>query len=172
MSYFLGLAALILPVVGTLPLSAYAADSDQTVDYAPIISRGFGISDEPSMLNQCGPDYDGLRIVELAGGLPIAIVRVENQRQSVTAQRRTFVRGQPETSAQSQISDVDWTKLMDLLRKSGFWTYENDDSVWMPDSATLWIEACLNGKFRSVSMYPERDSRMNEITGFFASIGL
>ena len=148
-----------------LPLAASSADEDHAVDYAPILSRA-GIPGEPSLANNCGPGYQGLRVIESAGGLPFAVVRIEN-RQLV---KRTFVRGGAESLTESSLSDSEWTELVGLLQMSGFWSDDSNTGVWITDGAMLWIEVCLHGRFRSISIYPDRDGRMNELIEFLGSI--
>ena len=171
MATFLRTALLTLALFAGFSHSAQSADSDQLIDYAPIMSRGFGVSDEPSLLDQCAASYAAFRIFEHAGGRPIAIVRVEKRSDGIYVTKRRFEDSQSQATTQSRISAEEWTELWDLFGKSGFWTYENDETVWMPDSPTMWIEACLKSQFRSISIYPERDSRMIEIADFLATLG-
>ncbi len=132
------------------------------------MSHGFGVSDEPSVLDQCDSDYGGIRVFEHAAGRPLALVRVEKIGGGAKVTKRTFEHGRASRIAQTKISEAEWSELISLIEKSGFWTYEMDEGLWMPDSPTLWIEACLARQFRSVSLYPERTDLAADILGFLA----
>ena len=153
---FLRSATLTLAVITGLSVNAQPSNTDNQIDYAPIMSRGFGVSDEPSMLDQCISNYGGIRIFEHAAGSPLALVRVEKIEDGAQITKRSFENGHANRIAQTTIPEAEWTELISLIDKSGFWTYEMDESLWMPDSPTMWIEACLTRQFRSISLYPER----------------
>jgi hypothetical protein len=134
------------------------------------MERGFEVHDEPSILEKCGGDFSAVRVTELGGGSPIAIVRVENPVDGARGTKRLSEDDKLQNAIEFPISEADWKTHATLLRNSGFWTYETDPSTWMPDSGTLWIEACMKGQFRSISIYPERDNRMSEVVGFLAKL--
>ena len=166
---FLRSAALTLAVFAGLSVNAQASNSDYQIDFAPIMSRGFDVSDEPSVLDQCDSDYGGIRIFEHTAGRPLALVRVEKTEDGAQVTKRTFESGRASRIAQAKISEEEWAELINLIDKSGFWTYEMDEDLWMPDSPTLWIEVCLTRQFRSVSLYPERTDRAANILGFLSN---
>jgi len=151
-----------------LSVQAQPSVSDYQIDYAPIISRGFGVSDEPSVLEQCDSNYGGIRIFEHAAGRPLALVRVEKTKEGAQVTKRTFEDGRASSLAQTTLSEAEWTELIGLIDKSGFWTYEMDQRPWMPDSPTLWIEACLSRRFRSISLYPQRTGLAVDIVNFLS----
>jgi len=165
---FLRSATLTLAVITGLSVNAQPSNSDYQIDYAPIMSRGFGVSDEPSVLDQCRSDYGGIRVFEHAAGSPIALVRVEKTEDGAQITKRTFEHGRASRIEQTEISEAEWAELIGLIDKSGFWTHETDESLWMPDSPTLWIEACLTGQFRSISLYPERTDLAVDIVDFLS----
>ena len=157
-----------LAVITGLSVNAQPSNSDYQIDYAPIMSRGFGVSDEPSMLDQCSSDYGGIRMFEHAAGSPLALVRVEKIEGGAQITKRTFENGRAIRIEQTKTSEAEWAELIGLIDKSGFWTYEKDESLWMPESPTLWIEACLRGQFRSISLYPERTDLVVDIVDFLS----
>ena len=163
-------AILLLAVPAVLPLAAYSTDSDSSTDYAPILSRAVGISDEPSLRDECGPHFSGFRIIELAGGKPKAIARIEKHENDVTLTERFLESSQPPSTTQSKVSLDQWIELADLFRKSGFWTYDNDETEWVADGPTLWVEGCLNSKFRSLVIYPDLDNRMGDVIDFLLAL--
>jgi hypothetical protein len=165
---FLRSAALTLAVFTGLSGYAQSSNSDYQIDYAPIMSRGFGVSDEPSMLEQCDSEYSGIRIFEHAAGRPLVLVRAEKIDDGAQITERTFEHGRESRIAQTEISEAEWAELIGLIDKSGFWMYEMDESLWMPDSPTMWIEACLTSQFRSISLYPERTDVAVDIVDFLS----
>jgi hypothetical protein len=170
MTRFFRSATLALTAFTGLSVHAQSSASDYQIDYAPLMLRGFGISDEPSMLNQCGANYGGIRVFEHAAGRPIALVRVEKIEGGAQITERTFENGSGSGIAQANISEAEWAEFIGLIEKSGFWNYEMDDSVWVPDSPTMWIEACLAGQFRSISLHPERTDLAIDIVDFLSNI--
>jgi len=134
------------------------------------MSRGSGVSDEPSVLEQCDSDYSGIRVFEHAAGRPLALVRVERIEGGAQITRRTFEHGRASGIAQNKISEAEWAELIGLMDRSGFWAYEMNQDLWMPDSPTLWIEACLTRRFRSVSLYPERTKLAADILDFLSNL--
>ena len=167
---FSRLFVLTLAANAGLPAHAQPSGSDYRIDFAPIMSRGFGVVDEPSVLDRCDSDYSAVRIFENAGSWPLALVRVEKIEIGAQLTERIFENGRASRFAQTEISEAEWSELISLIDKSGFWTYEMDDGAWMPDSPTLWIEACLKGQFRSVSLYPERTDLAVDIVGFLSGL--
>ena len=163
-------AMLLLAFPAVLPLTAHSTDSDSSTDYAPILSRALGISDEPSLRNECGPNYSGVRIIELAGGQPKAIARIEKHEDGVTLTVRFLESGQPPSTTESKVSLDQWIKLADLFRKSGLWTYHNDETEWIADGPMLWVEGCINSEFRSLAVYPDLDNRMRDVIDFLRAL--
>jgi len=161
---------LTLAVAAGLSAHSQSSGSDHQIDYAPILSRGLGVSDEPSVLEQCESDYAGIRVFEHAAGRPLALLRVEKIEGGAQVTRRTFEHGRASGIAQKKISEAEWAKLIGLIDRSGFWTYETNENLWMPDSPTLWIEACLTRRFRSVSLYPERTKLAVDIVDFLTDL--
>jgi hypothetical protein len=161
---------LVIASVFSLLLCTHASNADEFVDYSPIMKRGFEVHDEPSILERCGGDFSAIRVTELRGGSPIALVRVENPIDGARGTKRLYDDDKLQNAIEFPISEADWKTLATLLRNSGFWTYETDPGTWMPDSGTLWIEACMKSQFRSISIYPERDNRMSEVVGFLAKL--
>lgn len=166
---FLRRAALILVIFASIPANAQSTDPDYHIDYAPIMSRGFGVSDEPSMLDHCDGGYAGFRIFEHVGGRPLALVRVEKIDNGARITTRTFENGRTRKTARMSVSEAEWTELIDLIEKSGFWTYKIDEGVWDPEGRTMWIEACLKRQFRSISVYPERVGLVVDIVDFLSA---
>ncbi len=164
------LPLLFSALICSLTFGIYASKADELVDYAPIMARGYGLHDEPSILNQCGGDFSAIRVTELGGGRPIAIFRIENLVDGARVTKRLYDDDRLQNPAEFPISEADWKTLAALLRDSGFWMYETDETTWMPDSRTLWIEACMTNKFHSISIYPERDNRMSDLVGFLANL--
>ena len=156
LTLFLRIATLTMAIFTGLSVNAQSSSPDYHIDYAPIMSRGFGITDEPSMLDQCDSGYAGFRFFEHGAGRPLAMVRVEKIEDGARITKRTFKNDRASEIKQTRISETEWTELTDLMDQSGFWTFEMDETVWMPDSPTMWIEACLTSQFRSISIYPER----------------
>ena len=54
------LPLLFSALIFSLTFGIYASKADELVDYAPIMARGFGVHDEPSILEQCGGDFFNL----------------------------------------------------------------------------------------------------------------
>lgn len=141
------------------------------IDYAPVIARCCGVKDEPSILNRCSEEYSAIRATEGAAGHPIGLLRIEKQRGGARLTRRFFENSKSKDLKESGISDSDWKKLVGLLRTSGFRTFEYKNSVWMPDGPSLWIEACVEDQFRSISINPVLDNRMSKVVDFLAELG-
>ena len=121
------------------------------------------------MINQCDANYGGIRVFEHAAGSPIALVRVEKIEGEAQISERRFENGSASGISQANISESEWAEFIGLIEKSGFWNYEMDDSVWMPDSPTMWIEACLAGQFRSISLHPERTDLAIDFVDFLSN---
>lgn len=153
---FIRRAVLTLAILVGVSVHAQSANSDHRTDYASIMSRGFGVADEPSMLDRCDSDYEGIRVFEHAAGRPLALFRVEKAEDGAQVTRRMFEGSRASETVRTDLSETEWTELTGLLSQSGFWTYEMDGGLCMPDSPTLWIEACLTRQYRSISLYPER----------------
>ncbi len=162
--------SLFVASIFCLLLCTHASNADEIVDYAPILKRGFEVHDEPSILEKCGGDFSAIRVTELGGGRPRAIVRIENPIDGAHGTKRLYDDNKLQNPTEFPVSEADWKTLATLLKNSGFWTYTSDPSTWMPDSGTLWVEACMNKQFRSISIYPERDNRMSEVVGFLAKL--
>ena len=165
---FLRLAVFALAVLIGLSAPAQSADSDHRTDYASIMSRGFGVADEPSLLDRCDSDYEGIRVFEHAAGRPLALLRVEKTEHGAQVTRRIFEGGRAGETVRTDLSETEWTELIDLLSRSGFWTFEMDGGLWIPESPTIWIEACLTRQFRSISLYPERSDLAVGILDFLS----
>ena len=134
------------------------------MDYAPIMARGFGVQDEPSILDQCENGYAGFRIFEHAAR-PVAILRVEKTDGLARITKRLFDNGRSGKATESGLPASAWTEFLGLVEQSGFWTYQHGD-VWSPDSRTMWVEACLNGQFRSILLYPDREDLLVDVIDF------
>ena len=120
------------------------------------------------MLDRCESDYEGIRVFEHAAGRPLALLRVEKTEGGAQITRRTFDGGRTIETVRTDLSETEWDELSGLLGQSGFWTYEMDAGLWMPDNPTLWIEACLKRQFRSISLYPERSKLAVDILAFLS----
>ena len=162
------LTALVSAVFLGASVHAQESNADYEIDYSLIMPRAFGVPDEPSILVRCESDFGGIRVFEHAGGRALALVRVEKIGGRVLVIKRTYDHGHTSKSEQVEISESDWNELSGLLETSGFWTYEMDEGLWMPDRPILWIEACVVNRFRSVSLYPERTDLAAEILQFLA----
>ena len=170
MASILRSAVPILAVIAGLSAVAQPSDSDDQIDYAPILSRGFGVSDEPSVLEQCDSGYSGIRVFEQAAGRPLALVRIERTEGGAQITRRIFEHGRASRMTQTRVSEAEWAELVGLIDQSGFWTYERNENLWMPDSPTVFIEACLTRRFRSISLYPERTELAVDIVDFLSDL--
>ena len=160
------LVLLTTAAIAGVSFQSLSDEQDYQIDYAPILSRGFAIADEPSILEQCHEGYSAFRIFKHAASSPIAMSRIEKLPSGTRATERIFENGRPPEVHKYDLSESEWGELLDLFKKSGFWLYEVDDSMWMPDSLTLWIEGCVDGEFRSISIYPERDDFMIKILDY------
>ena len=149
--------------------SAQAPDGDHQTDFAPLIARGFGVTDEPSIREQCGSGFEGIRIFEHAAGRPLALIRIEMTGDTTQVTARTYEGSRVNSVARATLSEKDRLELVDLIDDSGFWTYEMDDDLWLPDSPTIWIEVCLAGRFRSVSVYPEQTTLAVGVLDFLSA---
>lgn len=134
------------------------------MDYAPIMARGFGVVGEPSMLERCASGYQGFRIFEHAAR-PIAILRAERIDGFARITKRTFENDRSGESTQDSLSASAWVELTDLVEQSRFWAYQHG-GVFSPDARTMWVEACLNNQFRSISFYPDREDLMDDVIKF------
>ena len=151
----------MLLVLAGLSVNAQSADANYRMDYAPIMTRGFGVLGEPSLLDQCGSGYEGFRIFEYAAR-PMAILRVERIDGIAVLTKRTFNISRTGESAQERLSASAWTELTGLVEESGFWEYQLA-GLWVPDARTMWVEACMDGQFRSISFYPDREDLMADV---------
>ena len=140
-----------------------SAEPSDSVDYGAILER-IGISDEPSILNLCDEGYSSIRVIGLAGGHPFAIFRVETGPKGRLLVKRLIENGIAKSTQAYSVSDDSWATIVDRLQDSGFWTYEEPEGIWMPHGHQQWIEACVDTKFHSISIYPDKDGRMSELT--------
>ena len=163
------LSILVLVLVTDTPEPGYAVEPVEPVDYSPILER-IGIRNEPSILDQCDVGSSAIRVTGLAGGKPFVVFRLVVGESGRRLIKRLIENGNPKASVEYSVSDSDWVALVDRLQHSGFWTYERDESYWMPDGHQQWIEACIDGKFRSIAIYPDRDTRMSEFTNFLVRL--
>lgn len=149
--------------------TVYGEESDELIDYTPTLER-IGIGNEPSILGRCSDEYSAVRVTGLVAGQAFVVLRVESTTDGKILTKRLIVNGNPQSPTSYRVSESEWTTISDLLSKSGFWSYEIDDSEWRPSGELLWIEACINDKFRSISIYPAIDNRMTDVIGFLAKL--
>ncbi len=134
------------------------------------MSRGFGVLDEPSIRDQCNGDYAGFRLFRHAADRPLALVRVEKTDKTSEVVTRTFEHSGAGDTKRIKISHTQWAELVELLEQSGFWTLEMDDTHWTPDSAKVWIEACVDNRFRSISVYTEQSILSVYVADFLSEL--
>lgn len=148
----------------------YSSDVDMPIDYAPILERCCGITDEPSIFDNCSPEYSAIRVTEGAGGYPVGLIRVENQRDSAHLTSKLYENYNSPDVKETEISETEWVRLVQLLQASGFWTFDKRSTSWTPHGPSLWIEACVTGQFRSISINPDVESQMTEIVDFLVKL--
>jgi len=158
-------AVLILGISTTV----YGEESDELFDYTRTLGR-VGFVNEPSILGQCGDEYSAVRVTGLVAGQAFVVLRIEGAADGKALTKRLMVNGNPQSPTSYRVSESEWTTLADLLSKSGFWSYENVDNEWRPSGELLWIEACIDDSFRSISIYPVIDNRMSDVIGFLAEL--
>lgn len=140
------------------------------MDYAPILERCCGI-DEPSIFENCGPEYSAVRVTEVEGGYPVALIRVESQRDSAHLTSKLFDNyDDSPVIVETDISDSEWMTLVKLLETSGFWTFDKRHTSWRPGAPSLWVEACVKGQFRSIYIYPDLNSQLAEVVDFLVKL--
>lgn len=162
-------------MIGVLASNLCCAQQSQrpeTVEVSSSIFRGLAIPDEPSIKSKCAAGgYAGFRLFEYEAMMPIRIVRVERNMGAIELTSRTFGSdGSPPTSAIEALDAARWHQLVDAFGRSGFWTADIRDDVWIPDGLKWLVEGCENGTFHSLLLYPEQDRRMDDVTEFMTAI--
>jgi hypothetical protein len=163
--------SVLISVLSSLHWSSiYASDADMSIDYAPILQRCCSIIDEPSILENCSAEYSAIRITEGDVGYPVGLIRVERQRDGVRLISAVYESYDSPDTIETDVSESDWAKLVGLLESSGFWTFETPGTVWRPGAPSLWIEACVKGQFRSISIYSNVNDQMTDVVDFLVRL--
>ena len=135
------------------------------------VFRGLGISGEPSLYDQCANnEYAAFRIFEYIAMSPLSIIRAESIDDASRLTKITFDNEGKPDSVTKDLSSTQWNKLVDVIRASGFWEAEAEESVWNPDGLKWLIEGCYQGAFHSLMLYPEQDYRMHEAATYVRSL--
>ena len=163
------IAVVLTTICVALAVLAGESASDSSLDVSSIMSRGFNINDEPSLLESCGENYSAFRIFEHGAGRPIAVVRAESTIRGNTILFRSFDSGILAKDELREIPSDGWRKLMQVITTSGFWNMKSDETVWMPDSRSWWAEGCLDTKYHYVQVYPDVDLRLQEVVDYLVT---
>ena len=144
---------------------AYAEDLSSEEPFDPGVSRivALGVSDEPTIRFACGDEQEAIRLAEYVQSRIRAIVRVERRADVVRYTFRRF-EGDEETESETRLLNAsDWTLLIDGLDKDSFWINPSTVTTWRPDGLRWLFEACLSGRYRTHTLDPDFEFRMNEL---------
>ena len=147
-----------------------ASDDNALFDYAKALERCCGILDEPSILENCNAEYSAIRIIEGEGGYPVGLIRIERQRDKLGLVSKVYETYASPKVTEAPISESDWLGLVDRLQDSGFWTFSHRSAVWNPDGPTLWVEACVAGEFRSISVGADQGAPIADLVDFLVRL--
>lgn len=147
-----------------------ADPAPDNADMSSYIFAGSNISDEPSILKKCNEGYSAFRYIEILGGYPIGLIRVENVDGTPNLTRRNFTNHTDPEKSESILSSQQWQEIVTAFETSDFWSLDGNPSVWMPDSLSWFFEACHHGSFHALRLYPHRDFAMNDVAQFLIEI--
>ncbi|MDJ0904691.1 MAG: hypothetical protein QNI96_01625 [Woeseiaceae bacterium] len=157
--------AILLQALFLLVHITYAADPSSEDQFDPGVSRleALGVSDEPTIRFACGDEQEAIRLAEYVQSRIRAIVRVEKSASGVTYTFRRFD-GDKEAESESRlVAASEWNSLIDGLEKDSFWINPSTVTTWRPDGLRWMFEACLSGRYRTHTLDPDFEFRMNEL---------
>ena len=158
------LLAVLLHTWLTLSALAYASDTAPREVADPAASRlmSLGIKDEPSIKIGCNDQQESIRLVDYSDRHARALVRVIKHTNLIAYTFRRFDSGKEVESETHLLQEPEWKSLVDGLEKDTFWITPSTETTWRPHGLRWMLEACLLGRYRTHTIDPDFEFRMND----------